>query len=71
MKLLVTGATGFLGSTLLPLLRAAGHRTRALVRSGQPLAGADETVQGDVRDTAAVVAREGLTSRERIFRHRG
>ncbi|HET9753484.1 MAG TPA: NAD-dependent epimerase/dehydratase family protein [Myxococcales bacterium] len=49
MKLLVTGATGFLGSTLVPLLRMAGHEVRALVRSGAQVAGA-ETVKGDVRD---------------------
>lgn len=53
MKVLVTGATGFLGSALLPLLRGAGHEVRALVRSGAPIPGF-ETVKGDVRDPEAV-----------------
>ncbi|MGZ6124763.1 MAG: NAD-dependent epimerase/dehydratase family protein, partial [Myxococcales bacterium] len=48
-----TGATGFLGSTLLPLLRAAGHEVRALARSGGSIAGVD-VVKGDVRDPEAV-----------------
>ncbi|HEY5676885.1 MAG TPA: NAD-dependent epimerase/dehydratase family protein [Myxococcales bacterium] len=53
MKLLVTGATGFLGSTLVPLLREAGHEVRALVRSGALVEGA-ESVQGDVRDVESL-----------------
>lgn len=53
MKLLVTGATGFLGSTLVPLLREAGHEVRALTRAGAPIAGV-EVVKGDVRDPDAV-----------------
>jgi dihydroflavonol-4-reductase len=56
MKLLVTGATGFLGSALLPLLVEAGHQVRVLTRGGAPLAeklGA-ESLRGDVRDAATV-----------------
>jgi len=49
VKLLVTGATGFLGSTLVPLLVEAGHEVRALVRSAISLPGV-EAVRGDVRD---------------------
>lgn len=36
MNLLVTGGTGFLGSTLVPLLVQAGHRVRLLQRSAAP-----------------------------------
>jgi dihydroflavonol-4-reductase len=53
MRLLVTGATGFLGSTLVPLLRDAGHDVRVLVRSGAPFSDA-ETVKGDVRDAESL-----------------
>ena len=53
MNVLVTGATGFLGSTLVPALLEAGHQVRVLVRSGAPFAGA-ETMKGDVRDPDAV-----------------
>ncbi len=36
MNLLVTGGTGFLGSALVPLLAASGHRLRLLQRSAAP-----------------------------------
>jgi dihydroflavonol-4-reductase len=56
MKLLVTGATGFLGSALVPLLRRAGHDVRVLARGGAPeaLAAGCEIVHGDVRDPETV-----------------
>jgi dihydroflavonol-4-reductase len=64
MKLLVTGATGFLGSALVPLLIEAGHHVRVLTRGGAPSAeklGA-ESLRGDVRDAGTVRrALEGCT----------
>jgi dihydroflavonol-4-reductase len=54
VKLLVTGATGFLGSTLVPMLHEAGHDVRVLVRSGAAVPGA-QTVAGDVRDADSVL----------------
>jgi hypothetical protein len=59
MKLLVTGASGLIGSALVPFLTTDGHRVTRLVRS-QPRSGAVE-VQWDpeagVRDLASL---EGL-----------
>ncbi len=51
MKILVTGATGFLGTHLLPKLLDAGHRVRALARSApsRPHPGL-EVVQGSLED---------------------
>lgn len=62
MRLLVTGASGFIGLALTRALVARGHQVVALNRSA-PLAlralaneGAVEIVQGDVADGAAVLA---------------
>jgi len=64
MKLLVTGATGFLGSTLVPMLREEGHDVRVLVRSGLPFPDA-EVVKGDVRDPDSV--RRALAGVEGLY----
>ena len=67
MKLLVTGATGFLGGALVPLLVEEGHEVRVLVRGGASDAQAlgCELVTGDVRDPEAV--RRALAGREGLY----
>jgi nucleoside-diphosphate-sugar epimerase len=58
VNVLVTGATGFLGSALVPLLAAEGHRLRLFQRSAAPEAerrGA-EVFRGSVEDEQAVRA---------------
>ena len=37
MRVLLTGATGFIGGRLLPALDAAGFSVRCLVRTGETL----------------------------------
>ncbi len=53
-KILVTGATGFLGTALVPLLIERGHRVRIVARGAAPEAEAlgCEIVRGDLRDPA-------------------
>lgn len=54
----VTGATGFIGGHLLPVLAARGWRLRILARSMPRLGGgaAVEVVQGDLADPQALAA---------------
>jgi nucleoside-diphosphate-sugar epimerase len=66
MRVLVTGATGFVGSHALAALVARGHRVRALVRDAEKLrralaalgVAADDVAVGDVTDPG--VARRAL-----------
>jgi uncharacterized protein YbjT (DUF2867 family) len=55
--ILLTGATGYVGGQLLPVLLARGERVRCLVRRPEALASkapGAEVAAGDVRDRAAV-----------------
>jgi uncharacterized protein YbjT (DUF2867 family) len=52
---LVTGASGFVGSQLTRLLVDHGHRVRAMTRHPQDYSGAGEPVEGDVADPASLV----------------
>ena len=67
MKLLVTGATGFLGGALVPLLVRAGHEVRVLARgdAAEAEAAGCEIVRGDVRD--ADVVRRALAGRDGLY----
>jgi dihydroflavonol-4-reductase len=66
-RVLVTGATGFVGSAIVRALLAAGYPVRALVRASSPrgnLAGLEiEIIEGDIRDANAVTrAMSGIRS---------
>jgi dihydroflavonol-4-reductase len=56
---LVTGASGFLGSAIASALRAHGHGVRVLARPSSPrtnLNAADFVCEGDLRDRASLAA---------------
>ena len=55
-KVLLTGATGYVGGQLLPELLRDGHHVRCLVRdpARADLPGGAEVVRGDVRDGASL-----------------
>jgi dihydroflavonol-4-reductase len=57
MRVLVTGASGFIGANVVRALLSAGHDVRALVRSGVPesLAGLNlDFARGDLRDITSL-----------------
>ncbi|MEM8781984.1 MAG: DUF2867 domain-containing protein [Planctomycetota bacterium] len=59
MRVLVTGATGYIGGRLVPRLLAAGHAVRVFVRAfdtvkGRPWEDDVEVVRGDLLDPATI-----------------
>lgn len=66
MKVLLTGATGYIGGRLIPRLLAQGHSVRLLVRNADRIAGRQwsknvEVVEGDlVLNTSLASALEGI-----------
>jgi uncharacterized protein YbjT (DUF2867 family) len=66
MRILVTGASGYLGGRLVPRLVAEGHEVRALVRNPDGLGGAPwiadvDVVKGDLTDRDSLdPAMEGI-----------
>ncbi|MFC0315763.1 SDR family oxidoreductase [Gordonia phosphorivorans] len=61
LRVLVTGATGYIGGRLAPRLLAAGHRVRALARdpakiSDVPWSADVEVMRGDLSDPASLDA---------------
>lgn len=56
MKIALTGATGFVGSTLLDLALSDGHEVNALTRREQPPRAGTSWIRGDLSDQAALEA---------------
>jgi uncharacterized protein YbjT (DUF2867 family) len=59
MKVLVTGATGYIGGRLVPLLLEKGHQVRVMVRdpariTGRPWASSVDVVKGDIEDPSTL-----------------
>ena len=60
-RVLVTGASGFIGSHLCEALAEAGHSVRAMTRHPETYTGVGEPVRGDVGDPDSLrAALEGV-----------
>ncbi len=53
-RILVTGATGFIGRRLVPALIEQGHEVRAMTRHPESYDGPGDPVAGDVHDAASL-----------------
>ncbi len=56
MRIVVAGASGFVGRRLCPALEQAGHEVRAMTRHPETYEGAGQPVQADVHDAAGLDA---------------
>jgi uncharacterized protein YbjT (DUF2867 family) len=65
LTILVTGASGFVGSKLVPRLLARGHTVRAMTRRPDEYTGEGLAVAGDVTDPASL--RTALTGADVAF----
>ena len=53
-RILVTGASGFIGRRLVPALVEEGHEVRAMTRTPEEYAGLGDPVHGDVHDPSSL-----------------
>jgi uncharacterized protein YbjT (DUF2867 family) len=65
MRVLVAGASGFVGSRLCPALADAGHTVLAMTRHPDGYRGAGEAVHGDVADVGSL--RDALKSADAAY----
>ena len=54
IRVLVTGATGFIGRRLVPALMEEGHEVRAMTRRPEAYDGPGTPVHGDVGDPGSL-----------------